>query len=657
MGENRQPGSRLEKEEKRIVTENRRLEAVISFERGLSLERLTYRGTGENPVRMSRGRDLFSLEIRGRRLSPEDFRLVSVERAEDQNQELVTFLMENEEEKLKLRFHLMNDRRDSITLLWQVWDGFKNGVPQEIFMSLPFLAGLSTGSEDEKIYYPACTLGGRRGDVLKRPPESFYSSDMKMPLVLCEQKGMGSGLCIQFLSQSDLSDEGAVQNVSIRLLETLTDRDSLLKHRIAIHPDASFNDTLELKITGIENGWPEAFGLCRRDWQSGYDLSEYEKEELGWMKTCVVNHFAFLYGSEAFDFERQQVDVDRLLEQGEEFGGYDTVTVWNQYPRLGVDQRNQWEFYDDFPGGREALRRMVDQFHEKGVKVLLPYIPWDRGEEESTGTMGNEFARIIRDTGADGYQLDTCKDLPFSFRKKLDEVRPGLLLQTQAHPYKNEPVEFITSSWDEFWYSDPMPETDLFRFMLPQHIAPVISRWLREEDKDVLIKRCMFNAAPIVIWQDIFGRWMPFTGEQKAKIREWKGVYLENREIYQGKAPVPLYPVSGEGIYCNLFLDNREEQRIFALYNDRDEDVRLEFSDVCGRMFLTTADTKGIKEEEQRRDVPERGIHLILDDTGNGFLSHIRPDAFCLYLPAKGVSHVRIRGGCGREKDGRNTVQ
>lgn len=73
MGENRQPGSRLEKEEKRIVTENRRLEAVISFERGLSLERLTYRGTGENPVRMSRGRDLFSLEIRGRRLSPEIF--------------------------------------------------------------------------------------------------------------------------------------------------------------------------------------------------------------------------------------------------------------------------------------------------------------------------------------------------------------------------------------------------------------------------------------------------------------------------------------------------------------------------------------------------------------------------------------------------------
>lgn len=644
-----------------ITVENSRLRAVISVDGGLFFREFVNKSgrTALKEERTDGGKKqkrcgLFELTVRGKTLCTEDFKLVSVDRAEDQTQELVTVLAEHEEEKLKIRLHLLNDRKASVTLLYQIWDGYRNGVPREISIHLPFLAELSSGEEDERIYYPACTWKGRSGDVLKRPPESFYSSDMKMPLVLCGKKGLGSGFCLRFLSQSDLSDEGSVQNVSLQLLETLRDWDSLLNNRVAIHPDASFNDTLEIQVTGVEHGWPEAFSICRREWQAGYDLSEYEKKELQWIENCVVNHFAFLYGREAFDFEVQKVDVEGILKEGEAFGGFDTVTVWNQYPRLGVDWRNQWEFYDDFPGGRDALKEMTDRFHEKGVKVLLPYIPWDRGEEESTAFMGNEFARIIKDTGADGFQLDTCKELPLSFRKKLDKIRPGLLLQTQAHPYKNEPIEFITSSWDEFWHGDPMPEVDLFRFMLPQHIAPVISRWLREEDKESLIKRCIFNAAPIVIWQDVFGRWMPFTEGQKEKIREWKRAYLDNKEIYRGKEPIPLYPVEGKHVYCNRFADDEEKQRIYALYNDGEEAREAWIEDCAYGGGTKEGDKREGREKTGGEDRGRGGWKQML---GEGEILRIETvesgegddarytERICVRLPAKGILHVKRTPG------------
>lgn len=186
--------------------------------------------------------------------------------------------------------------------------------------------------------------------------------------------------------------------------------------------------------------------------------------------------------------------------------------------------------------------------------------------------MGDEFAKLIADTDADGYQLDTMYDLPYDFRAKCDAVKPGVLLQTQFHPAKNHPIEFLTSSWDEFWRQEPMPEVDVLRFLLPQHLAPQISRWSRFEDKTLLIQRAVFGGAPLVIWQDVFGRWMPYSREQKAMIKTWKHIYLEYRDIYQGPRPIPLYTTWDRGIFCNVFSDAEERRVIYSFFNeDRSE--------------------------------------------------------------------------------------
>lgn len=535
---------------------------------------------------MNQNKELFIVEIRNKIISSSEFELISVESAQDKQQELITVFLEEKEEDLKVKVHFLNDKKSTITVLWQFYDGYKYGYPNASWLKLPFLADLSVIGEEKEYFSENCVITQKGEDIIKRPPESFYVSDIRLPLVICENKDghETNGFSVEFVSEGDLNDEGAVQNVSCLLARSIKNREDLRNHKIAIHPDRSFNDTVELRITGIQQGWEEAFFICKENWRKNYDLSEYKREDLQWMNECVINNFAFLYGSESFDHVTKKVNVQKIIEEGKKFGGYDSVTIWNQYPRLGVDSRNQWDFYNDFPGGREALKEMVDEFHANGIKVLLPYIPWDRGYSESTESMGDEFAKIIADTGADGYQLDTCKDLPLSFRKKLDKIRPGLLLQTQSHPYKKRPIEFITSSWDEFWYSDPMPEINLFRFMIPEHIAPVISRWLRNEDKDVLIKRCIFNAAPMVIWQDVFGRMLIFSEDQKEKIAKWKKLYLMYRDVYQGQDALPLYPLNELFVYCNRFQNNTKDKIIYSIYNENDSEKKVKIP--CNKNYL-----------------------------------------------------------------------
>lgn len=535
---------------------------------------------------MNQNKELFIVEIRNKIISSSEFELISVEAAQDKQQELITVFLEKKEEDLKVKVHFLNDKKSTITVLWQFYDGYKYGYPNASWLKLPFLADLSVIGEEKEYFSENCVITQKGEDIIKRPPESFYVSDIRLPLVICENKDghETNGFSVEFVSEGDLNDEGAVQNVSCLLARSIKNREDLRNHKIAIHPDRSFNDTVELRITGIQQGWEEAFFICKENWRKNYDLSEYKREDLQWMNECVINNFAFLYGSESFDHVTKKVNVQKIIEEGKKFGGYDSVTIWNQYPRLGVDSRNQWDFYNDFPGGREALKEMVDEFHANGIKVLLPYIPWDRGYSESTESMGDEFAKIIADTGADGYQLDTCKDLPLSFRKKLDKIRPGLLLQTQSHPYKKRPIEFITSSWDEFWYSDPMPEINLFRFMIPEHIAPVISRWLRNEDKDVLIKRCIFNAAPMVIWQDVFGRMLIFSENQKEKIAKWKKLYLMYRDVYQGQDALPLYPLNEPFVYCNRFQNNTKDKIIYSIYNENDSEKNVKIP--CNKNYL-----------------------------------------------------------------------
>ena len=557
---------------RQFVMQNNALRLELDFDRQDVIRSFTNRGS---EALCNCGRPLFFLRIYDTLYSNADFVLQSVSVCEDRTEQLLTAHYTREEDCLAVKIHFINDRCETIRVLYQVYDGYRYGVPYVSFLRIPLLSELELDGEGDTLMAPGCQFRSEQGKKIIMPLRDYqYSSDIRPPLVLLG-KDRRHGFSVTFPVFSDLGSPGPNQNQN-KILTERESAQSIREDEIFIAPDASFNDTVELMITGLCRGWAEAFDRYRDFWSAKYDFSEYKREDLQWFYNTAIHNFVFFYGGEGFDRRTMKIDVDGLLRQGEEFGGYDTVTIWNQYPRLGIDQRTQWDFYDDFPGGRPALRKAIDELHAHGIKVLLPFIPWDRHEHEGTDSMGSELARLAADTGFDGLHLDTMKMFPHSAREKLDAVRPGIVLETQGHPMKKRSMEYITASWDEFWSADPMPEEDVLRFMNPQHCAPVIGRWLRNDDKDKLIKRAEFGAAPIVIWQDIFGRWMPFSDAQKQRIARWKQAYLRYYEIYFGRDPIPLYDTHVENVFCNVFTDDAKTAQIYSFYNDTDRAQRVE---------------------------------------------------------------------------------
>src|SRR5262249_13781650 len=80
-----------------------------------------------------------------------------------------------------------------------------------------------------------------------------------------------------------------------------------------------------------------------------------------------------------------------------DFGGFDGVVLWHAYPVIGLDARNQFDFYRDVPG----LPELVRAFQARGVRVFVDYNPWDTGTRREPVSDATAVASLVRWLGAD----------------------------------------------------------------------------------------------------------------------------------------------------------------------------------------------------------------------------------------------------------------
>ena len=92
-----------------------------------------------------------------------------------------------------------------------------------------------------------------------------------------------------------------------------------------------------------------------------------------------------------------------LDDLDERYGGVDSVLLWHSYPNIGIDDRNQFDMLASLPGGLAGVRRLVADFHARGVRVLLPYNPWDQGTRPTGAADHESMVRAVIEVGADGF--------------------------------------------------------------------------------------------------------------------------------------------------------------------------------------------------------------------------------------------------------------
>lgn len=368
----------------------------------------------------------------------------------------------------------------------------------------------------------------------------------------------------------------------------------------------------EAELIVHAGGWPAAFDLLRARVRPQFNLAEYQRPEQSWYGDQLVQHFTFLYGREILDLEHGEFDVDRFLDYGEEvFGGYDGFLIWGVYPRIGVDERTQFDFYDDFPGGRPALAAMARRARERGVRFFVPYKPWDRSAEwhahgaiaaslreihehsrvpreleaaawqEVARQDAQRLAQLVADVEADGVFLDTMSAISKEFRAQIDRLRPGVVFCAEGRA-KGPAFETITGSWDQSptrggsqgnWAAavEQMPRVDLWRFLFPEHRLFVINRHAVGDDRINITQRAFFNGMGWVVWQDIFGLVLTYAPEEAALLKKCATLLRQHRAALWCSAPTPLVETLAVGVYANQFPG--EQKRLWTFYNANEHAV------------------------------------------------------------------------------------
>lgn len=306
----------------------------------------------------------------------------------------------------------------------------------------------------------------------------------------------------------------------------------------------------------------------RASLRADFDAARYSDPAQGWYRTAFLERFVFMYDHDFYDRETQSYRIDELLDQGEkEFGGYELLCLWQSYPRLGIDHRNQYDYYRDMPGGLEGLRKVVERAHQRNVHVLLNYNPWDIDTRREGKSDGEALADLLRSTGADGLFLDTISKSDPDFHHVIENVRPGIIFDPERMP-KREEAQLITGSWQQFGTMEP-PGLITIRWLEPRHSLRGINRVSLNRIRQIGIN--FFYGYGMVLWENIFGWWNPYSYDEMRLVRKYVHLLRTHQDAFTDMNWQPFVPTLVEGVFANQW--SAGEKTVYTFFNRNAEAV------------------------------------------------------------------------------------
>ncbi len=317
--------------------------------------------------------------------------------------------------------------------------------------------------------------------------------------------------------------------------------------------------------------WREALVAERRKvrQQLRYTDESYRRREFAWVPSCYCCCFAMMYDQRFYDRESGRYTIDQFLNEGtQEFGGYDAMVLWHAYPRIGFDDRNQFDFYRDMPGGLAGLRELSRAIHRHGVKVFLDYNPWDTGTRREAKSDAQMLAEFVDAIEADGIFLDTLHEGMQELRAQLDAVRPGVVLESEL----TLPVERIQDhhmSWAQGFADSEVPGILWNKWFERRHMMHQIRRW--DHDHTGELQMAWMNGSGMLVWENVFGTWMGWSNRDRSILRSMLPIQRRYVGLLSGENWTPLVPTETAGIYASLWQG--EGVRLWTVVNRSETDI------------------------------------------------------------------------------------
>jgi len=327
--------------------------------------------------------------------------------------------------------------------------------------------------------------------------------------------------------------------------------------------------------------WPEYRQKLHR-WRTqkalglNYSGSSYERAEFKWVPSCHVCCFAMVCDERFLNSRTGKFTPEKFLAEGKrEFGGYDAVLLWQAYPRIGIDQRNQFDFYRELPGGLAGLRDLARELHRRKVKVFIDYNPWDTGtRRENRGDL-DTLAELVREIDADGIFLDTLNRGAAEFRGKLDARRAGVVLESEdALPLEN--VHDHHMSWAQWFQDSEAPGVLWNKWFERRHMQHGIQRF--NSDHTAELHTAWMNGSGMLVWENVFGSWFGWSNRDRSILRSMSAIQRRYAGVFSGEEWVPLVPTTKEGVYASLWTG--DGLRLWTLVNRSEKAVSGEMLNV-----------------------------------------------------------------------------
>ncbi|PUB27036.1 sulfatase-modifying factor enzyme 1 [Promicromonospora sp. AC04] len=376
--------------------------------------------------------------------------------------------------------------------------------------------------------------------------------------------------------------------------------------------------------------WRETLRAWRSDAKKhhGYSGAAYTRPEAAWAARCSTVAQVWLWDELLYSFSDGRFTPERFLgDARERFGGLDAVVLWHAYPVIGLDDRNQWDFYRDVPG----LAGLVRTFHEAGLHVFVDYNPWDVGTRRGADDL-TELAAVVAELGADGVFLDTLKKAEPELVARLEAARPGIVLEGESK-LAVERIEDHSSSWAQFFADSPVPGVLRAHWYERRHMQHHVRRWHRDHSAE--LQSAWLNGVGVMVWEVVFGVWVGWSRRDAATVRRLVTVQRAAGDLLLDGEWTPLAELAPEADAAGVYASRWELDGVtlWTLVNRGDADYAGPVLAVdaperaAGRLVaLTDAPcaevTGGIRASD-----PSGGPDVVVPGRGIAALLHVGADA------------------------------
>jgi formylglycine-generating enzyme len=343
--------------------------------------------------------------------------------------------------------------------------------------------------------------------------------------------------------------------------------------------------------------------------RTGYDGSAYQQPELAWTQQCFAVSLAWLWDELLYDHAAGRFTPERFCAEAErEFGGLDGIVLWHAYPVIGIDERNQFDFYRQVPG----MRGLVAALQARDIRVFLDYNPWDVGTRREPIDDELAVAELVRELEADGVLLDTMKEARPGLRTAVDAARPGVAFEGES----TLPLERIGDhhlSWAQWFADSAVPGVLRARWFEQRHMLHHTRRWNRSHLEE--LQSAWLNGVGVLVWENVFGAWVGWSDRDKAILSAMLPLQRAHASLLTHGEWTPLAAHGGgtrPAVVASRWTDGARS--LWAIVNRGDEP------------FSGTLHGVGVRAE-----VPARGIAALVDDEQ----VMAAPSSECATFPAR----------------------